>query len=69
MYHGLGLNLYRLYQRLRQRILGPKRRPDSALGQVASGVFTFHFVCIGWVLFLCDLDRAGLIIARLMLLR
>jgi alginate O-acetyltransferase complex protein AlgI len=69
MYHGIGLNLYRLYQRLRQRFLGPKVGPGHPALRLASVLFTFHFVCIGWVLFVCDLQRAQVIIARLLFLR
>ena len=68
MYHGIGLNLYRIYTRLRERWFGPKQGEGSLALRVLSGVFTFHFVCIGWVLFVCDLERARVIVARLLLL-
>lgn len=68
MYHGVGLNLYRVWLRLRERLFGPREGEGHILGRLAAGLFTFHFVCIGWVLFVCDLDRAGLIIARLLVL-
>ncbi len=66
MYHGLGLNLYRAWQTVRERVFGPRQGEGSLVGRIAAGVFTFHFVCIGWVLFVCDLDRAGLIVGRLL---
>jgi len=66
MYHGIGLNLYRLYSGLRGRVLGPKRRPEPLALRVLSGLFTFHFVCIGWVLFVCELDKGWFIIRRLL---
>ncbi|MBI1816113.1 MAG: MBOAT family protein [Deltaproteobacteria bacterium] len=66
MYHGIALNLYRVYGRVRERLLGPKQGEGPVALRVAAGVFTFHFVCIGWVLFVCDLDKASLIIARLL---
>jgi alginate O-acetyltransferase complex protein AlgI len=69
MYHGIALNLYRGYQVLRARLLGPKQGPGHPLLHVLSVVFTFHFVCIGWVLFVCDLDKAWPIILRLLGLR
>ncbi len=69
MYHGIALNLYRGYQVVRARIFGPKQGPGHPLLQVLSVLFTFHFVCIGWVLFVCDLDKAWGIILRLLWLR
>jgi alginate O-acetyltransferase complex protein AlgI len=65
MYHGIGLNLYRLYTRTRERLWGPHTGANPIALQVLSGVFTFHFVCIGWVLFVCDLGTAWVIIRRL----
>jgi alginate O-acetyltransferase complex protein AlgI len=64
LYHGLMLNAYRLWERARVRVLGPRDR-----GVVARGLgtlLTFHVVCIGWVLFACDLRRAAYIIPRLL---
>ncbi len=66
MYHGIGLNLYRAYQVLRERVGWPKVGDGHVLLRAASVVFTFHFVCIGWVLFVCDLDKAWGIILRLL---
>jgi alginate O-acetyltransferase complex protein AlgI len=66
MYHGIGLNLYRVYTRLRERVWGKREGESHIAARVASGVFTFHFVCIGWVLFVCDLKRAAYIIGRLL---
>lgn len=67
MYHGLALNLYRGYQLLRVRIGWPRTGDTHVALRVASTLFTFHVVCIGWVLFVCDLDRAWAIILRLLL--
>jgi alginate O-acetyltransferase complex protein AlgI len=66
MYHGIALNLYRGYQVLRARVLGPKQGPGHPLLHALSVLFTFHFVCIGWVLFVCDVDKAWVIILRLL---
>jgi alginate O-acetyltransferase complex protein AlgI len=69
MYHGIGLNLYRAYQLMRERLGWPKRAYAHWSVRLLSVVFTFHFVCIGWVLFVCDLNTAWPIILRLLLLR
>jgi D-alanyl-lipoteichoic acid acyltransferase DltB (MBOAT superfamily) len=37
--------------------------------RAAGMLLTFHVVCIGWVLFVCDLKRAAFIIPRLLGLR
>jgi alginate O-acetyltransferase complex protein AlgI len=66
MFHGIGLNLYRVYGIARERVFGPRSAEPGLLARVVSTVVTFHFVCIGWVLFVCDLDKAWLIIARLL---
>ena len=64
MYHGLALNLFRVWERWR----GP-RADSRPVARVVSTLVTFHVVCIGWVLFVCDLDRAWVVIGRLLLLR
>jgi alginate O-acetyltransferase complex protein AlgI len=69
MYHGIMLNLYRLWQNLRARWFGPRVGAPSMMGQVVAALFTFHVVCIGWVLFVCDIDKAFAMIGRLLLLR
>jgi alginate O-acetyltransferase complex protein AlgI len=69
MYHGIALNVYRGYQVLRTRVLGPARGDGHPVLRIVSVVFTFHFVCIGWVLFVCELDKAWPIILRLLWLR
>jgi len=68
-YHGLLLNLFQLYRRLRARLL-PNRPEgwDHPVTRVASGVFTFHLVVIGWVFFAADLSQAVHIIGRMLLL-
>ena len=63
VYHGLGLNVYRVYRRVRPRLPVPDLgRVGWALGVVA----TFHFVCIGWVLFVLDTAKAYAVIVRLL---
>jgi alginate O-acetyltransferase complex protein AlgI len=69
MYHGIGLNLHRAYQVVRERFLGPKQGEGHPALRLLSVVGTFHFVCIGWVLFVCELQTAWGIILRLLLLR
>ena len=64
LYHGLALNAYRAWQRLRPRVLGTW---DAGIaGRLAGTVLTFHVVCIGWVLFVCDFHRAAVIVPRLL---
>jgi D-alanyl-lipoteichoic acid acyltransferase DltB (MBOAT superfamily) len=36
------------------------------LPRTLSTLATFHFVCVGWALFVCDLDKAWAIILRLL---
>lgn len=64
LYHGVGLNLYHAYRALRVRLPLP---PDLGLpGRIAGTVLTFHFVCVGWVLFVLDAAKARLVIQRLL---
>ena len=65
MYHGVGLNLLRGYQRLRGLRDGGNPTAAAPVMRALSTLFTFHFVCIGWVLFVCDLPTAWGIIRRL----
>ncbi|MBM4265308.1 MAG: MBOAT family protein [Deltaproteobacteria bacterium] len=69
MYHGVLLNLYHAYTRLRAR-LRPSQPQGSAHPAVrfASGLLTFHAVVVGWVLFAVDLDEALPILGRMLLL-
>jgi alginate O-acetyltransferase complex protein AlgI len=69
MYHGIGLNLYRAYQVARARWGWPRTTSPHVALRVLSALVTFHFVCIGWVLFVCDLNTAWAIILRLLWLR
>jgi alginate O-acetyltransferase complex protein AlgI len=69
LYHGIALNAYRAWQRVRVRLLGWPAEPATAVGRLAGMVVTFHVVCIGWVLFVCDLHRAAYIVPRLLWLR
>jgi alginate O-acetyltransferase complex protein AlgI len=68
MYHGLALNLYRFWQKGRERLFGSRTGTASLLARSAGALLTFHVVCIGWVLFVCDLGKAVGIIGRLLLL-
>ena len=69
LYHGLALNVYRGWERLRTRMLGPRRGDGNLVTRALSTVLTFHVVCLGWVLFVCDLHRAAIIVPRLLGLR
>jgi len=69
LYHGLGLSVYRGYQDLR-KFLRPGWTPSkSRLLRGVSALATFHFVCIGWVLFIKDFATARSVIARLLFLQ
>ncbi len=69
LYHGIGLVLHRLYGDVR-RWLQPRWSPSTGRLAHAFGVIaTFHFVCVGWVLFVTDLPTASRVIARLFLMR
>jgi alginate O-acetyltransferase complex protein AlgI len=68
MYHGIALNVYRWYQVVRARLGWPRTVSDHWALRALSILFTFHFVCIGWVLFVCDLNTAWVIIPRLLLI-
>jgi alginate O-acetyltransferase complex protein AlgI len=65
-YHGVMLNLYRLWQGMRIRVLGPREGPSHPLVRALGTLVTFHVVCIGWVLFVCDARRALVVIPRLL---
>jgi D-alanyl-lipoteichoic acid acyltransferase DltB (MBOAT superfamily) len=69
LYHGLALNAYRFWQRARTRLVGPAPETPNPFVRAAGMLLTFHVVCIGWVLFVCDLKRAAFIIPRLLGLR
>jgi D-alanyl-lipoteichoic acid acyltransferase DltB (MBOAT superfamily) len=64
LYHGIMLNAYRGWTALRGRWRPPG--PPSLAGQLASGVLTFHVVCVGWVFFVCELRQATYIAGRLL---
>jgi len=69
LYHGLALNAYRFWQAARTRLFGEPVGPANPVVRVLGTLLTFHVVCIGWVLFVCDLKRAAFIIPRLLGLR
>jgi alginate O-acetyltransferase complex protein AlgI len=69
LYHGIALNLYRGYQLARARLRWPPRVSNHWLPRMLSTLATFHIVCIGWVLFVCDVDKAWGMILRLLLVR
>ncbi|MGH7895648.1 MAG: MBOAT family O-acyltransferase, partial [Candidatus Binatia bacterium] len=61
LYHGIMLNLYRVWSARR-----PPWHLPAPLGRGLAGLVTFHVVCIGWVLFVCDLPRAAFVIRRML---
>jgi hypothetical protein len=60
------LNLYRLWERTRVRLLGPREGPGPLVWRAAGTLLTFHVVCLGWVLFVCDFRRAAIVLPRLL---
>jgi alginate O-acetyltransferase complex protein AlgI len=69
LYHGLALNAYRLWQRVRERTGIAPSAEGTVVGRVFGTLVTFHIVCLGWVLFVCDLKRAAFIVPRLLGIR
>jgi alginate O-acetyltransferase complex protein AlgI len=69
LYHGLGLTVYRGYQDLRQHLQPDWTPSRNALLRGVVTFATFHFVCIGWALFIKDFATARAVIARLLLLQ
>jgi alginate O-acetyltransferase complex protein AlgI len=67
IYHGIGLNVHRAYRALRARL--GVRADFGLVGHLVAVAVTFHFVCIGWVLFVVDAATAEGVIARLVGLR
>jgi len=67
LYHGVALNLYQIYRKTRTR-LGWADPSEALPSRVVGALITFHVVCLGWVLFVCDLDKAWVIIWRLVTL-
>ena len=63
LYHGLGLNVYQAYRRARERIGVPS---FGVAGRVGATLLTFHFVCVGWVLFVTDATTAQAVMRRLL---
>jgi alginate O-acetyltransferase complex protein AlgI len=59
-YHGVMLNLYRWWSAWR-----PAWRLPRWIGRPAATLLTFHVVCVGWVLFVCDLPHAAIVLRRL----
>ena len=69
LYHGIGLTVYRGYQDLRQHLQPDWTPSRNVLLRGVATLATFHFVCIGWVLFIKDFATARAVIARLLLLQ
>ena len=69
LYHGVALNVFRFWQRVRVRALGWSPETTHPLGRIIATLVTFHVVCVGWVLFVCDFHRAAYIVPRLLGIR
>jgi alginate O-acetyltransferase complex protein AlgI len=65
VYHGIGLSVHRGYHELRTRMQPGWVPATNVFARAVSVVLTFHFVCVGWVLFLFDAPTAYGLIARL----
>jgi alginate O-acetyltransferase complex protein AlgI len=63
-YHGLALNVYHAWRALRPRL--PLPESLGVPGRVIATLLTFHFVCLGWVLFVFDANTALAVIGRLL---
>jgi D-alanyl-lipoteichoic acid acyltransferase DltB (MBOAT superfamily) len=60
-WHGLGLCIHRLW-----RYYFPLAEPLRGLPRFWAGVLTFHFVCLGWLLFRADsLNTVGLMLGQM----
>ena len=65
LWHGAGLGIERLYRKLRGQSTDSQSRWSGFLGWL----WTFHFVCVGWVLFAApSLKAAGIALARMVFL-
>ncbi len=58
IYHGIGLSIYRVYNKKLSFIPKYVEKLPVPLVKGASIVANFHFVCVGWVFFATDLDKA-----------
>jgi alginate O-acetyltransferase complex protein AlgI len=65
LYHGVGLSAYRAYQQTRRRVQPGWSPSQHPLMRGLATAATFHFVCIGWVLFVTDFATARQVIPRL----
>jgi alginate O-acetyltransferase complex protein AlgI len=58
LYHGAGLGFYRVYRKKGAALINLIERLPGPVTKTLSTVFTFHFVCIGWVFFATDLNKS-----------
>jgi len=63
-YHGVGINVYRLYRLAREKLFG-RTWKGTRIGYALAVLATFHFVCFGWILFVADLGTALAIFGRM----
>lgn len=58
LYHGAGLSFYRIYRKKGAALINLIERLPGPVTKTVSTVFTFHFVCLGWVFFATDLNKS-----------
>ena len=58
LYHGAGLSFYRIYRKKGTALINLIERLPGPVTKTVSTVFTFHFVCLGWVFFATDLNKS-----------
>ncbi len=67
VWHGLGLGIERLWRRARGEKEGSQKR--ARLLEFLGWLWTFHFVCIGWVLFAAPTLKSAMVaLARMLFL-
>ena len=58
VFHGLALIVHKEFQNLQSVVLPLKTFVQSKVGNILSMVFTFHVICISWVLFRAETNDA-----------
>lgn len=67
LFHAAGLIALKYYTQWIYPYI-EKRIPDHPAVAAFSGLFTFHYVVIGWVFFFCEFDQSFHVIERMLLL-
>ncbi len=66
IYHGVALVVHKEFKRLTEKMAPVRGFLESVPGKWLSVLFTFHVVCIGWVLFRAETNAAAFTILRKM---